>query len=313
MRFIPTAGIVVLAASTAAASPPSSSSSDLDPSVWQNLSPVRRPSLLGRTSNRPARRQSGWSPPSKLTTPLKEVWDHCLETYSDGNLFGFKNYGWDQIMATNGYVTRDGHWGCRLPAGRLTPSRSINMCVRWDSSSTVTAAQRTQIATVVNEQYQKWFEWLYGYDNFPFSKISVNVVGWAVKDTSLLEGDLGDIDVYTNTDGNGVPECAPACGRYFHQDGDYTSCPNGADRHYDQSLWLTDGLNGGFGGDWGQQVGKEYFFGALGSGNIHILLHEMVCYHDILQALILTRCAYRDTLSDWMTVSTQQSKPLHKR
>ncbi|KAL2133496.1 hypothetical protein VTI74DRAFT_2261 [Chaetomium olivicolor] len=255
MRFIATAGFVAFAASTAAASTPSSSSSaDLDPSVWENLLPVNRPSFLSHARNRPVKRQSGWNPPSELATPLKEVWDHCLNTYSDGNLFGFKNYGWDQIMATNG---------------------SLNMCVRWDSSSSVTAAQRTQIATVLNEQYQKWFQWLYGYDNFPFSKISVNVVGWAVRNTDLLEGDTSDIDVYTNADNDGVPECAPACGRSFHQDGDYSSCPNGADRHYDQSLWLTDGLNGGFGGDWGQQVGKEYFLGALSSGNIHILLHEM--------------------------------------
>jgi hypothetical protein len=150
------------------------------------------------------------------------------------------------------------------------------MCVRWDSSSSVTAAQRTQIATVLNEQYQKWFQWLYGYDNFPFSNIAVNVVGWAVRDTSLLQGDTSGIDVYTNTDDAGVPQCSPACGRYFHPDGDYSSCPAGANRHYDQSLWLTDGLSGGFGGDWGQRIGKEYFLGALSSENIHILLHEMV-------------------------------------
>jgi hypothetical protein len=149
------------------------------------------------------------------------------------------------------------------------------MCVRWDSTSAVTAAQRTQIAQAASEQYEKWFQWLYGFDNFPFSKINVNVVGWAVRDTGLLEGDTSAIDVYTNKDKAGVPECAPACGRFYHQDGDYSGCPNGADRHYDQSLWLTDGLGGGFGGDWGQQVGKEYMLSTLRAENIHILLHEM--------------------------------------
>ena len=60
------------------------------------------------------------------------------------------------------------------------------------------------------------------------------------------------------------------------QDGNYESCPGGAERHYDQSLWLTDGFEGGAGGDWGQRIGREYFMELLGSHNIHILLHELV-------------------------------------
>jgi hypothetical protein len=139
----------------------------------------------------------------------------------------------------------------------------------------VTEAQRAQVATALNAQYQKWFKWLYGYDNFPFSNVKVNVVGWAVRDKSLLQGSVNGIDVYTNKDSGGIPECAPACGRFFHQDGNYGSCPGGAARHYDQSLWLTDGFSGGAGGDWGQRIGREYFMGALNSDNIHILLHEM--------------------------------------
>ncbi|CAG9941018.1 unnamed protein product [Clonostachys rosea f. rosea IK726] len=203
--------------------------------------------------NRPAKRQSGWSPPSNLATPLKQVWDHCLNTYSNG-LFGFKNYGWDQIKATNG---------------------KINVCVRWESSTAVTEAQRTQVATAVNKQYQKWFSWLYGYDNFPYSNIEVNVVGWAVKDASLLQGSTSGITVYTDKDSGGIPQCAEACGRFFHQDGDYSGCPGGSASHYDNSLWLTDGFSGGAGGDWGQRIGREYFMGALSSDSIHILLHEM--------------------------------------
>ena len=34
---------------------------------------------------------STWNPPSELVTPLKEVWDHEVSTYSDA--LGFKNYG----------------------------------------------------------------------------------------------------------------------------------------------------------------------------------------------------------------------------
>lgn len=136
-------------------------------------------------------------------------------------------------------------------------------------------AQRNQIATVARQQYLKWFQYLYGFDNFPYSNVQVNVVGWAVRDRSLLQGSTSGIDVYTNTDSGGAPECAPACGRFFNQNGDYSRCPGGAARHYDQSLWLTDGFGGGAGGDWGQRVGREYFVNNLGAANLHIYLHEI--------------------------------------
>ena len=80
-----------------------SSTADQDGSVWTGLdgNATSSPEVV---SNRPFKRQSGWNPPSNLVTPLKQVWDHCLSTYSNG-LYGFKNYGWDQIRATSGYVS----------------------------------------------------------------------------------------------------------------------------------------------------------------------------------------------------------------
>ena len=69
-----------------------SKSSDLDGGVWENVSPLESNDLADSPWNHPRKRQSGWNPPSNLATPLKQVWDHCLATYSDG-LFGFKNYG----------------------------------------------------------------------------------------------------------------------------------------------------------------------------------------------------------------------------
>lgn len=77
-----------------------SSRSDADPRVWESLQNVT-PRSNRPVSNRPFKRQDGWSPPSELTTPLQEVWQHCLDTYSNG-LFDFYNYGWDQVMATQG-------------------------------------------------------------------------------------------------------------------------------------------------------------------------------------------------------------------
>lgn len=238
--FNDTDGSVWAALSDASASSSSSSSSSSLPEsrVWRQASPTKR--------------QAGWSPPSNLSAALLEVWNHCIKTYSD--FWGFKNYGWDQIHATGG---------------------KINVCVRWESSTAVTEAQRAQVASVYAAQYQKWFSWLYGYDGFPYSDVAVNIVGWAVRDKSLLQGSTSGITVYTDTDADGTPQCAEACGRPFHQDGNYNSCPGGADAHYDHSLWLTDGFKGGAGGDWGQRIGREYFIGALGSSDVHILLHEM--------------------------------------
>jgi hypothetical protein len=51
-----------------------------------------------------AKRQSTWDPPSNLVQPLQEVWDHEMSTYNNGNLLGFKNYGYDIIIAAGGCV-----------------------------------------------------------------------------------------------------------------------------------------------------------------------------------------------------------------
>ncbi|EAW20319.1 uncharacterized protein NFIA_099550 [Aspergillus fischeri NRRL 181] len=198
------------------------------------------------------RQSSSWSPPANLVKPLNEVWEHQMATYSDP--MGFKNYGYDQVIAGRG---------------------KINYCVRWDSSKKVTAAQRNQIAAAVNRSFNKWIAGLAGFDGFPYNTVEVKVVGYAVRDRSLLEGDTSGLDIYTNTDEGGIPECDPRCGRFFHQDGDYSQCPGGASRHYDESLWLTDGFQGGAGGDWGQRMGQEYFMQNVNSENIHIYLHEI--------------------------------------
>lgn len=85
-----------------------SANDDSDGSVWDALN-NESPDVDARDNglwNRPAKRQSGWNPPSNLVTPLREVWQHQLDTYSNG-LYGFRNYGWDQLRATQGYVVRE--------------------------------------------------------------------------------------------------------------------------------------------------------------------------------------------------------------
>lgn len=67
-------------------------------------------------------------------------------------------------------------------------SSVTHYCVRWDSDKSVPATRREQIANDVDAAHQKWFKCVYGWDKFPFDDVKGNVVGWAVKDKSLLEG-----------------------------------------------------------------------------------------------------------------------------
>ncbi|KAF5529028.1 endoglucanase type F [Fusarium napiforme] len=207
--------------------------SDLDGSVWKALlaEPQSKRGFSEIPRNRPVKRQSGWNPPSGLKDPLQEVWEHYEKTY-DGGVDANVNTGFHQIMANEGY---------------------LNICVRWDSSASITEAERTKIASAYNAQYQKWFKWLYGYNGFPYDEVKVKVVAYAVKDKSQLQGSTAGYEVYTELDADGVPMCPVACARDAHLDGGYSGCEAGADRHYDHSLWLKDGLEGGFGHNWGQE------------------------------------------------------------
>lgn len=187
---------------------------------------------------------------------LTEVWDKYTTDNTE-----FKNLGYDHIMATKA---------------------KIQYCVRWDaSSSTITAAQREKLETVLSTQYNKWVsKALAGFDGFPYESVDVSISGWATNNTALLEGDTSGLNIHSDTaDVDGIPECDPACGRAFHYtDDDYSGCAKGEAGRYDVSLWLSESMNGqmgGFGGDWGQQLPVDYMLENLDSENIHILLHEM--------------------------------------
>jgi len=197
---------------------------------------------------------SGWNPPAHLVTPLDQVWQHQEQTYNNGNLYAFRNYGWDQVMANRGYVS---------------------YCVRWDSTASVTAAQRDRIHATLARQHKKWMDTLVGHNAWPYTDVPVRVVGWAVRDRNQLQWTDNSVDIYVNDIRENAPQCATGCGRFFNQNGQYPNCPGGAARHYDQSLWLTDGFGGGAGGDWGQRMGREYFMNSLDAENMTILLHEI--------------------------------------
>ncbi|WP_233624360.1 cellulose-binding protein [Actinoplanes sp. ATCC 53533] len=194
----------------------------------------------------------GWNPPANLVTPLNQVWQHQEQTYN--NLYGFRNYGWDQIFANGG---------------------SVNYCVRWDSSAPVSAALRDRVHASLARQFKKWMDVMVGHNGWPYQTVPLKVVGWAVRDRSTLQWSDNSVDIYVNNIRENAPQCSEPCGRFFNQSGSYPNCPGGITHHYDMSLWLTAGMNGGAGGDWGQRIGSEYYVGALDADNIHILLHEM--------------------------------------
>jgi hypothetical protein len=98
-----------------------------------------------------------------------------------------------------------------------------------------------------------------------------------VRDRNQLQWTDNSVDIYVNNIRENAPQCSEPCGRFFHQDGNYSGCPGGASHHYDMSLFLTAGFGGGAGGDWGQRIASEYYANAVATNldNVHILLHEM--------------------------------------
>ncbi|PSN61668.1 hypothetical protein BS50DRAFT_503964 [Corynespora cassiicola Philippines] len=196
-----------------------------------------------------------WDPPSDMVKGLDQVWKQTLKENPQG--LQDKNWITDQLVANNG---------------------SINYCVRWNHNGKSTAAARASTVTALQRSLQKWVNVLAGFEGFAVTEAKVKVVGYAVKDKSVLEGDISGIDVYTGTDADGVPECDVGCYRAIHLDGDMSQCPGGEESRYDISLWLDESLEGqmgGYGYNWGQELGPDYFLDNVDSDNIHILLHEI--------------------------------------
>ncbi len=145
----------------------------------------------------------------------------------------YDNFIFDQLGATNG---------------------KLQYCIRWESDSPLTSLQRIDIEAAVERWGNIWFDKLVDYNCWPFSHVSVKVVGVAAASRDLVLWDDDEIPVYVDDYSEGAPQCPQACGRFFHRDGDYSDCPGGEAAHYDMSLWLTDGFRNIHGGDWGQRL-----------------------------------------------------------
>lgn len=206
------------------------------------------------------------SPPGQYVETIENTWDEMTGQISgngarppNASILNFDNSIMDQIFESDG---------------------TLNYCVRWESNATLSATNRDKLEEALERNINQWIDQLEGQNCFPYDHIPVKVVGWAAMNRSQF--DWGDDDhpglMYIGDDSfESAPQCAQTCGRFFHkQPGyQYPGCEGGRDNHYDMSLWLTAGMQGGAGGDWGQRIGQEYFIGAIDQGTIHILSHEM--------------------------------------
>ncbi|KAJ2998005.1 hypothetical protein NUW58_g455 [Xylaria curta] len=165
--------------------------------------------------------------PEQWKQTLPQAWDNTvIRSLRESPTRNLTGYAWtlDQVMDGKG---------------------TINVCMRWDSNETVTETMREQILAEYTKIYGYWFQWLSGYDNFPFSQVNFNVVGWAVRDQNILQGSLSSFDTYTNfSDESGFPTCNPACAYHNNLDGDYSECPGGPEQRYHQFFFLDQGFWG---------------------------------------------------------------------
>ncbi|OWY99232.1 Neutral zinc metallopeptidase [Phytophthora megakarya] len=160
---------------------------------------------------------------------------------------------------------------------------TINYCVRWDSTNKLSKSVASKFEAMLTRQYNAWNEWLVGYNCWPYSSIKVNVVGWAVRDTKLLEwsdDSLGKIyQGYTETEDDffkGVPTCPKACHRVYDYGTDgWTDTSGCTTEPFDLSLTPKQGLEGGFGYDWGQNVNLENMLAAIDDEQLTIVAHEI--------------------------------------
>ncbi|KAE9279784.1 hypothetical protein PR003_g28136 [Phytophthora rubi] len=185
------------------------------------------------------------------TETIDWIWTERMSKYVPG----FDNLIFDQLVTGKG---------------------SLNYSVRWDSKDTLSKSDASKFEAMLNRQFNAWNEWLIGYDCWPHNKINVKIVGWAARDASLFDwsdDSLGKI--YTSDkDDEGTPQCPTAC--YKHQEralsSDTSACEG---KPFDMSLWPTQNLDGGAGGDWGQRVNAERMLAMLDQDESMIVSHEI--------------------------------------
>jgi hypothetical protein len=182
------------------------------------------------------------------------VWENTMKKY----IPTFTNLIFDQLVTNNG---------------------SLSYCVRWENDKKLTKTVASKLQAMLEKQINLWNNWLVGYNCWPFDKIDITVVGFAVRDKSIMDwsdDSLGTI--YEGIlDAEGSPMCPDEC--YMHK-GQATSADTSAckGKPFDISLWPSTQPGEeavGTGGDWGQRVEINDMLNTMDDDQMMVLLHEM--------------------------------------
>ncbi|CAI5737695.1 unnamed protein product [Hyaloperonospora brassicae] len=155
---------------------------------------------------------------------------------------------------------------------------SLNYCLRWDGTQKLSKTMALKFKPMLQRQYAAWNRWLIGYGCWPYDEIEINMVGFAVKDASLLDwtdDSLGKI-YEGDLDAEGVAQCPHACYRFFDNAPKTWSDTSGCQGEpFDLSLWPKEGLEGGLGYDWGQEVNMDNMLQTIDDEELTIVSHEI--------------------------------------
>jgi len=204
---------------------------------------------------------------SAATYAVNWVWTNRILDPTEVNALGGYNFLEDKIMGEKG---------------------TLNVCVRWESTTKVTQTQRDKFEPMLNRAVNNWTKWLRGYDGFPYDTVKVKIIGWAVIDSSYLDMTGITVPVYKNgsltlVNGNWVtgataPYCPTDCARETYYNGSKvtTTYPNckAPNQHFVTVLWGTDGFVGGAGTEGGARVASDYILSVLDLQEPHIIEHE---------------------------------------
>ncbi|KAI9986053.1 hypothetical protein PInf_024900 [Phytophthora infestans] len=140
--------------------------------------------------------------------------EYISETYLD--------WVWEHRIGPNAEVSDKANWNVMANKNFLMDkfvhnNGSINYCVRWDSSTTLSKDVASKFQGILERHYNAWNTWLEGYNCWPFTELKVNMVGWASKDKAQFEWTDNSLGPFYDgsVDSDGVPQCPDECYRYF--------------------------------------------------------------------------------------------------
>lgn len=203
--------------------------------------------------------------PSEYTYAANWIWNNRIMNEDSCGVKGKRyNLIFDQIIANKG---------------------SLNYVVRWQSLQTITYEQRKSFQSFIETGINKWTDHLVGFENWPYTHVKVNIIGWAVISKDSLLDLHSDEKVWTDTEFDELSKSmyipsqlpvAPAELWTFNYFYDRNHVYNG--QSFDMYLWCTQNYGdwGGCGGDWGQRLSDNYYLSAAGgTGAPHIFWHEV--------------------------------------